>query len=136
MIIYKLHNYETSEPFNSNASPWRQTFPKIRGHITGRGHLSWMALIFNIDFNFTSLEILVKNFSRFRLIFQKCKSSVFQLSEEFTKFTCVSCPRCLELDFLNCANERAGVWNFKPFEIQSGNLYKLFDPVFGVAQVT
>ena len=91
---------------------------------------------FNIDFNFTSLEILVKNFSWFRLKFQKCESSVFQLSEEFTKFTCVSCPRCLELDFLNCANEGAGVWNFKPFEIQSGILYKLFDPVFGVAQLT
>ena len=31
------------------------------------------------------------------------------------------------------SNEGAGVWNFKPFEIQSGILYKLFDPVFRVA---
>ena len=54
----------------------------------------------------------------------------------YRRYTCVSCPRCLELDFLNCTNEGAGVWNFKPFEIQSGILYKLFDPVFGVAQMT
>ena len=37
---------------------------------------------------------------------------------------------------MNCTNQGAGEWNFKPFEIQSGILYKLFNPVFGVAQMT
>ena len=37
---------------------------------------------------------------------------------------------------MNCTNQGAGEWNFKPFEIQSGILYKLFDLVFGVAQMT
>ena len=56
----------------------------------------------------------------------------------YRRCTFVSCPRYLEFDFLNCANEGTGVWNFKPFEIQSEILYivyKLFDPVFGVAQM-
>ena len=54
----------------------------------------------------------------------------------YRRYTCVSCPRCLELDFLNCTNKDAGIWNFKPFEIQSGIFYKLLDPIFGQAQMT
>ena len=53
----------------------------------------------------------------------------------YRRYTCVSCHRCLELDF-KLRWWRGWVWNFKPFEIQSGILYKLFDPVFGVAQMT
>ena len=37
---------------------------------------------------------------------------------------------------MNYTNQGAGEWNFKPFEIQTAILYKLFDAVFGVAQMT
>ena len=37
---------------------------------------------------------------------------------------------------IDCNNKDAGVWNFKPFEIQAGIIYKLFDPIFGQAQMT
>ena len=91
---------------------------KSHNHETFKEQISILNIkvkFFNIDFNF-------------------CYLLDFGLEGVwYRRYTCVSRLRCLELDFLNCANEGAGVWNFKPFEIQSGILYKLFDPVFGVA---
>ena len=53
----------------------------------------------------------------------------------YRRYTCVSCPSCLELDFLNCTDKSIGEWKFKNFEIQAAIIYELFDPVFGVAQM-
>ena len=51
------------------------------------------------------------------------------------RYSCVSCPSCIELDFLNCTNKYNGAWNFKRFEIQATILYKLLDPLFGVVKM-
>ena len=49
----------------------------------------------------------------------------------YRRYSCISCPKCKELDFLNCTNEYKGNWQFQPFYIQSSILYKLLDPYFG-----
>ena len=69
---------------------------------------------------------------------KRCFCFLLDPSEEgvwYRRYSCVSCPACLELDFLNCTNEYNGEWKFKKFEIQAAILYKLLDPAFGAAQM-
>ena len=69
---------------------------------------------------------------------KRCFYFLLDPSEEgvwYRRYTCVSCPSCIELDFLNCTDKSKGEWKFKKSEIQPTILYKLFDPLFGVAQM-
>ena len=53
----------------------------------------------------------------------------------YRRYSCFSCSKCKQLEFLNCTNKSAGKWSFKKFEIQSSILFKLFDPIFGESQM-
>ena len=49
----------------------------------------------------------------------------------YRRYSCFSCSKCKELEFLDCTNKSAGKWAFKKFKIQSSILFKLFDPILG-----
>ena len=53
----------------------------------------------------------------------------------YRRYSCFSCSKCKELEFLDCTNKSAGKWAFKKFEIQSSILFKLFDTILGESQM-
>ena len=84
--------------------------------------------------------ILYKLFRRLNNLKRK-KCFCFLLDPEkdgvwYRRYSCFSCSKCKELEFLDCTNKSAGKWAFKKFEIQSSILFKLFDTIFGESQMT